>query len=77
MGGQQDGDAFLVQFLDGRPHGHAALRVEAGAGFVEEENGGAVGDGAGDLHALGEAAGELRRVNAFAIGEHELGEQLE
>src|ERR1035437_7700736 len=74
--GQQDGNAFLVQLLHGRPHGHAALRVEAGGGLVEEEDGGVVGDGAGNLHPLRQAAGELRRIDALALGEHELAEQL-
>ncbi len=61
---------------DGLPHGDAALRVEAGAGLVEEEDLGAVGDGAGDLDALGEASGELGWVGAGALGEVELVEQL-
>jgi hypothetical protein len=64
------------QARDGLPHGDAALRVEAGAGLVEEENLGAMGDGAGDLDALREAAGELRGVGFGAFREVELREQL-
>ena len=60
----------------GVPHGDAALRVEACAGLVEEEDLGPVRDGAGDLDALGEAAGELGGVGAGALGKLELGEEL-
>ena len=35
-----------------------------------------MGDGAGDLDALGEATGELRGVGVGAFGEMELSEQL-
>ena len=76
VGGEDDGDSLFAQAADGVPHGDAALRVEAGAGLVEEEHLGAMGDGAGDLDALGEAARELRRVGAGALGEMELAQQL-
>ena len=56
VGGEDDGDAFLAEGFDGFPHGDAALRVKAGAGLVEEEDGGPVSDGAGDLDALLESA---------------------
>ena len=68
VGGEDDGDALFAQAADGVPHGDAALRVEAGAGFVEKEDLGAMGDGAGDLDALGEAAGELRGIGLRALG---------
>ncbi len=76
VGGEDDGDAFMPERCDGFPHGDAALRVEAGGGLVEEEDLGPVGDGAGDLDALGEAAGKLAGVGFDALGEVELLEQL-
>uniref|UniRef100_E6QLA4 Uncharacterized protein n=1 Tax=mine drainage metagenome TaxID=410659 RepID=E6QLA4_9ZZZZ len=76
MRGEDDGDAVLAEALNGGPHGEAALRIEAGAGFVEEEHGGPVSDGAGNLDALSKAAGELRRVGFATLCEQELPEQL-
>ena len=66
--GEDDGDAFGAEAADGFPHGDAALRVEAGAGLVEEEDFGTVGDGAGDLEALREAAAEGLRIGCGAVG---------
>src|ERR1039458_6464979 len=76
VGGEDDGDAFFAQAADGVPHGDAALRVESGAGFVEEQHLGAMRDGAGDLQALREASGELRGVGFRALGEQKLIQQL-
>ncbi len=58
VGGEDDGDAFCAESLHGIPHGDAALGIEAGTGLVEEQDLGAVGDGARDLEALGETAAE-------------------
>ena len=74
--GEDDGDAFFAQSLDGVPHGDAALGVEAGAGLVEEEDLGMMGDGARDLEALGEAAAECLRIGCGAIAEAKLIEEL-
>ncbi len=74
--GEDDGDALLPEGADGLPHGDAALRIETGGGLVEEEDLGAVSDGAGDLDALGEASGELGGVGPGALGEVELREEL-
>jgi hypothetical protein len=52
------------------------LRVQAGTGFVQEEDFGVVSDCAGDLDALSKAARELGRIGAGAFGEMELGEEL-
>ena len=60
--GQQHGDAFLAQPLHGRPHRHAALRIEPRAGLVEKQHGGPVRDGARNLHPLRQPAGQLRRI---------------
>ena len=76
VGGEDDGDAFAAEGLDGVPHGDAALRIEAGAGLVEEEDLGAMGDGAGDLQALREAAAERLRIGGGAVAEAKLLEQL-
>ena len=60
MGRQHDSDSFAAQSLDCVPHGDPALRIEPGAGFIEEQNCGTMGDGAGNLYPLLHAAGELR-----------------
>jgi len=72
MGGEDDGDALGVELADDVPHRDAALRIEAGAGLVQKEDGGAVGDGACNLDALGEAAGELVGEGSSLVGEQEL-----
>jgi len=74
--GEDDGDALCAESLDGVPHGDAALGIEAGAGLVEEEDFGMMGDGARDLKALGEAAAEGLRIRCGAIAEAELIEEL-
>jgi len=61
-----------VELADDVPHRDAALRIEAGAGLVQKEDGGAVGDGACNLDALGEAAGELVGEGSSLVGEQEL-----
>src|SRR5271157_6127675 len=66
MRGKQYCDAFLVQLLDSRPHGHAALWIEAGGRLVEKQNGWPVGDGAGNLYPLRKSPGELRRIDILA-----------
>ncbi len=76
MRGQDDRDSLVAQAANGLPHGDAALRIEAGAGLVEKEHLGTVGDGAGDLNALRKAAGELCGIGSGAFGEVELGEEL-
>jgi hypothetical protein len=76
VGGEDDGDAFLAELADGLPHGESGLGVQAGGGLVEEEDFGPVGDGAGDLDALGEPAGELRGIGGGAVCEAELVEEL-
>jgi hypothetical protein len=76
VGGEDDGDAFAAEASDGFPHGDTALRIEAGAGLVEEEDLGMVGDGARDLQALGEASAEGLRIGCSAIAEAELFEEL-
>jgi len=76
VGGEDDGDSLFAQAADGVPHGDAALWIEAGAGFVEEEHFGVMGDGAGDLDTLREAAGELRRIGTGALREMKLREEL-
>ena len=53
-----------------------ALGIEPGAGLVEEQNFGLVGDGAGNLDALGEAAGEGLDERLGALGELEELEQF-
>ena len=74
--GEHDGDAFLSEAPNGFPHGDPALGIEACAGFIEEENFGAVRDRSGDLNTLSEPARELGRVGICAFGEVELLKEL-
>jgi len=76
MGGEDYGNAFSAQSLDGVPHGDAALGIEAGTGLIEEEDLGMVGDGARDLKALSEAAAEGLGIGCGAVAEAKLVEQL-
>ena len=76
VGGEDDGDAFFAEPAHGFPHGDAALWVEAGAGFVEEEDFGSMRDSAGDLDTLRQAARELGGIGVSAFGEVELLEEL-
>src|ERR1017187_504812 len=65
---QQHRNAFCAQRFHRGPHGHAALRVQAGAWLVQKQDRGTVRDGSCNLYALRQSSGQLRRVNAFALG---------
>ncbi len=76
VGGEDDGDAVLRR---PRTASHMAMRdcgSRPAEGSSRKRTLGRVGDGAGDLDALGEAAGELAGVGFGALGEVELLEQL-
>ena len=59
VGDHEDGDAGVVEFLEDAHDFDAGLAVEVAGGFVGEEEGGVVDEGAGDGDALLLAAGEL------------------
>ncbi len=65
-----------AQFADQLPEREPALRVESGGRLIEEEHARPVGDRAGDLHPLGQAAGESHRHRGRAVGQPELGQQF-
>lgn len=70
VGDGEDGDAQLRAVLpEGGDKAVAGGAVDAGEGFVEEKEGGVGnGEGAGEVHALTLAAGEIARE---AVGERE------
>ena len=72
--GDQDRGAGVGQPVDHGPEGAPGERIDAGGGFVEEENVGLVHDGRAKGHALlpaaGQAAGDLILL-ALEAGERE------
>ncbi len=76
LGGEEDGDAAGDEFADDLPHGVAGAGVEAGGGFVEEDDPRAADEGHGDveaaLHAAGVGGGGLLR----GVGEAEAFQQF-
>ena len=76
VGGEDDGFAEAVVIADDLPQQQARLRIEAGAGLVEEQHFGIVHHGAGDGEALHHAAREGAGHVVGAVGELELLEQL-
>ena len=51
MRGQDDGDAARAHLIYDRPHALAQFHVDAGGGFVEEEEVGFVRESLGDEHS--------------------------
>ena len=74
--GQEDRLAVGVQLAEDLPQGDAALRVEAGGGLVEEQDGRAVHDRPGHHQPLRHAAGERHHRRLGPLGQVELHEQL-
>ena len=63
--GDGDGGARLHQALQGFLHQAFALRVEGGGGFVQDEDGRVLQDGAGDADALALPAGQASAAVAY------------
>lgn len=57
LGGEQDGGAVGDELADDLPHGVAGAGVQAGGGFVEEDDAGVADEGHGDVEASFHAAG--------------------
>ncbi|CAM5409959.1 hypothetical protein SGLAM104S_08989 [Streptomyces glaucescens] len=57
LGGEEDGDAVGDEVADDLPHVVAGAGVEAGGGFVEEDDAGGADEGHGDVEAALHAAG--------------------
>src|SRR5690606_12205681 len=74
VGGHEDGHrtAAGAQARDDVEEGGAGLEVESGGGLVEDEQVGLVEEGAGEVDAAGEAAGEGRDAVVEAVGEAEV-----
>ncbi len=68
-GGDDGGPAFLIHLAEEVDDRLAGVEVEVAGGFVGENDGGVVGEGAGDGDALLLAAGELRRLVEEAMAE--------
>lgn len=77
VGGEDDGEAGFADGLDEFPEVATGLGVEAGGGFVEEEDFGAVDEGGGDGEALFLATGEVFNVGGGFVGELDFFEEGE
>ena len=77
VGGEDDGFAFGFDLFDEVPKVAAGLGVEAGGGFVEEENFGIVDEADGDGEALLLSAGEFFGFGVGFFGELNFFEELE
>src|SRR6266478_8670517 len=75
VGGEQNCFAALVVLADDLPEEQASLRVQAGAGLVQEKDLRVVHHGAGNGEALHHAAGESANHLIGAIGELEAVEE--
>jgi hypothetical protein len=72
VAGGEDGKVlFLGELTEELPEVVLVAEVEEGAGFVEEENAGFLGEGAGEEGALALAAGELVHGAGEEVGEVE------
>ena len=79
VGGEDDGDAGVVEVVEEVHYVVAGFDVDAGGGFVQQEEFGAADEGAGEEDALLLAAGELSDVAFGQAGDaqslhHILGE---
>jgi hypothetical protein len=75
VGGEHDRDAALAQRPDAVPQEQARLRVEVVRGLIKEQDIGVVHQGAGEQHALGEAAGQEVDPVPRPVGQPQLPEQ--
>src|SRR5580658_9541864 len=73
MGGEQNSPAVGFELLDQIPELAAGLRVEAGGGFVEEQEFGIAHQGAAEGEPLLLAAGEAAHARVAFFGELGLG----
>ena len=71
VGGVDDGEAFVAALLDEGHDGLGGHDVEAGGRLVEDHDGGAMDDGAGDGDALLLSGGELVAATVLELGDFE------
>ena len=77
MGGEQDGAAGELELLDEFPELAAGLRIEAGGGFVEEQEVGVADKRARQREALLLAAGEVAHAGFGLLVELHQADRLE
>ena len=75
VGDDEHGHALLGQLADDAEHLAHHRRVEGRRGFVEEDDVGLHGQGAGDGHALLLTAGKTRRIYVGLLGQSYLAQQ--
>ncbi|MNN54343.1 hypothetical protein D3C81_1691560 [compost metagenome] len=76
MGGEDDGDAFLVQLGEEAPHRTAQLDIDARGRLVENQQARLVDQGAGDHQPALHAAGQRTRRYIALVPQTELGQVL-
>lgn len=74
VGGEDDADAFLVEFGEEAPHRTAQLDVDPGGGLVEDQQARLVDQCAGDHQAPLHAAGEHPRGFVALVPQAQLGQ---
>ena len=76
VGGEKNGHALALEVQEPVPQGVARLGVQAGGGFVEDEQVRPVDDGPGQHEPAGHAAGEFLVLKALFAFQGEKGQQL-
>ncbi|AZD59734.1 hypothetical protein C4K18_1750 [Pseudomonas chlororaphis subsp. aurantiaca] len=76
MGGEDDGDAFLIQFGEEAPHRTTQLDIHASGWFVEDQQARFVHQGPGDHQPALHAAGQRARRHIALVPQPELGQVL-
>lgn len=76
MGGEDDGDAFLVQLGEKAPHRAAQLDVHTRGRLVENQQARLVDQRAGNHQAALHAAGQRTRLHVALVPQAELGQVL-
>lgn len=76
VGGEEDGLAFSVELAQDLPHGNAALGIQPGGGFIEEQHRGPVHDGTGHHQPLGHAARKRQHRGVGPFGQAETRQKI-
>ncbi len=76
MGGEDDGDAAFAQAPHHLPHVAAKLDVDAGGGFVQEQDLRLVAERLGDHHPPLHAAGERRDLGVLLVPQGQVAQHL-
>jgi len=76
MGGEDDGDALLVEFGEKAPHRAAQLDIDPGGRLIEDQQSRLMNQGASDHQAPLHAAGQLARGHIALVPQPQLVEVL-